>query len=359
METENIIIGGGLAGLLTAWYMEQKGLPYILLEAKAQLGGRILGIKDSQEEHYHDLGPTWIFPHQCNIQSLLDELTIPYFEQYIQGDALFQKQGDQNALRTAGAGGMEMYRVQGGMTTIVNTLSRKLKPSQVKTAHVVKYIIQTDEIWHINAAHNEAKVTFKAKNLILALPPRMITKHLTPENWASSSLIQALQHVPTWMAAQAKFVATYETPFWRELGLSGEVFSQQGPMQEMHDACAENKIVSALFGFIGVPATYRANYDESQIKQACINQLSQLYGKPAQSIKASYLKDWANDEFVASGNDINEPPNHPHFAIANHENELTQKNIYLAGSEFSQVDAGYLEGAVCAVAEVINKLTFN
>ncbi|XPF93838.1 NAD(P)-binding protein [Colwellia sp. RE-S-Sl-9] len=115
MKTSNIIIGGGLAGLLSARALERKGLPYILLEANAELGGRIIGVKDNNTEHHHDLGPTWIFPHQHNIQALLTELELSYFEQYTQGDALFQKQGNQGVTRTVGAGAMSMYRIQGGL----------------------------------------------------------------------------------------------------------------------------------------------------------------------------------------------------------------------------------------------------
>ena len=38
------------------------------------------------------------------------------------------------------------------------------------------------------------------------------------------------------MAAQGKFIATYPRAFWREKGLSGQAFSQVGPMIEMHNA---------------------------------------------------------------------------------------------------------------------------
>jgi monoamine oxidase len=356
MQSSNIIIGGGLSGLLTAWRLQQENLPYILLEAKAELGGRILGVQDQQSKHYYDLGPTWIFPHQHNIQNLLTELKLAYFDQYTQGDALFQKQNNAEVMQTAGAAAMTTYRVKGGMNALIDKIYRKLNPESIKTNHVVTQVVQKDGCWVITVQNKNTLINFTAKNLILALPPRMITQHLTPQHWASTSLQSAFTQVPTWMAAQAKYVATYASPFWRERALSGQAFSQQGPMQEMHDACADNSPPYALFGFIGIPAQYRAQYSEAKIKQACLNQLQQLYGERAKEVETSHLKDWATDVYVSTEQDCVESPNHPHFNLVEHANELKDKNIYLAGSEFSTEDAGYLEGAVCAVNQVISKL---
>ena len=365
MHINNIIIGGGLSGLLSAWYLQKQGIPYLLLEAKPKLGGRILGVKDTSTEHYHDLGPTWIFPHQFNIQQLLEELNIPYVEQYTRGDALFQKQGNQGIIRTEGAGAASMYRVIGGMTTIINVLYSKIDSRNIKTEHVVTNTTKVDDQWIITAQQNNETKSFHENNLILALPPRMIVEHLTPIYWASSELIEHFKKVPTWMAAQAKFISIYHSSFWREKGLSGQAFSQQGPMQEMHDACSidisetgeQVNLTNALFGFIGVPANHRQQYDESQIKEACLNQLNQLYENSEEELDSILYKDWATDEFVASARDINEPPKHPDFPMVQHMTELTQKNIFLAGSEFSRTDAGYLEGAVCAVNDVMTKIT--
>ncbi|MFS0906790.1 hypothetical protein AB3N02_27595 [Priestia aryabhattai] len=58
------------------------------------------------------------------------------------------------------------------------------------------------------------------------------------------------------MAGQAKAVAIYDRPFWRELGLSGFVSSWVGPLQEIHDASPDVGS-GALFGFLGIPARMR------------------------------------------------------------------------------------------------------
>ncbi|WP_068545920.1 flavin monoamine oxidase family protein [Thalassotalea crassostreae] len=369
MYVENLIIGGGISGLLCASQLEQIGLPYSLLEAKAELGGRIFGIEDKEtsqnqcqsqkKNHYHDLGPTWIFPHQRHIQQLLKQMNIPYFNQYTQGPALFEKQGEQGIFKTEGAGAMESYRVQGGMTQIIENLIQCLDAGKIKNQSVVTNATRRDGKWHITFMHHNKELNIETKNLILALPPRMITKHLNAQEWASKELFSALEQVPTWMAAQAKFIATYKHPFWREQGLSGQLFSQQGPMQEMHDASADDVPPYALFGFIGLPANYRAQFSDEQIEQACLAQLHKIYGEQATRTESTFLKDWATDGYSTSELDIKEPAQHPNFAIENHEKELRSKNLYLAGSEFSDIDAGYLEGAVCAVSKVIEQIKLN
>ena len=87
--------------------------------------------------------------------------------------------------------------------------------------------------------------------------------------------------------------------------------------------------------------------------------MQQLYGEQAKDTETTLIKDWAFDEYVTTEQDCSEAPNHPNFNILEHKNELKEKNIYLAASEFSADDAGYLEGAVCAVKQVIAKLITN
>lgn len=41
-ETKNLIIGAGLAGLTAAYELHKAGKPFLLLEARDRIGGRIL-----------------------------------------------------------------------------------------------------------------------------------------------------------------------------------------------------------------------------------------------------------------------------------------------------------------------------
>jgi monoamine oxidase len=356
-EAEVIIVGAGLAGLYAAKTLAENKVPFILLESNARMGGRILGSNNNKADNkQYDLGPTWIFPHQQKIQQLIHELDLKIFKQYIDGDALFQRSGSTTPERFSGAGAMELLRLQGGTYTLIDALLRPLNQQDLRTGHTIHSMIQQESIWQLTVNTDEGTDLFCAKHIVLALPPRMIAAHLTPENWASQELTHALNTCQTWMSAQAKFIASYDHPFWREQNLSGQAFSQIGPMLEMHDASIEEDSSYALFGFVGWPVSKRHQYSPESMKQRCIEQLVWFYGEEAQNFNDCEIKDWSLDDKVASNLDISEPSQHPSFPLQSFVQEQDVLNLYFAGSEFAKADPGYLEGAVDAVDYSLNRL---
>ncbi|WP_166425546.1 FAD-dependent oxidoreductase [Paraglaciecola sp. 20A4] len=406
-QTKVIIIGGGLAGLYTAMKFEALNIPYVLLEAKSQLGGRISSVPTAnvnrelsepadQFASSHDMGPTWIFPHQYKMQALAAELGVELFEQYTVGDVLFQAPNSTQPRQIAGAGAMQLFRVEGGMYQLINKLSAaiKLKNSKykkgfarsqhtIRLGHCVSNITQdeTSGQWtisgqnsskghrsHQNHSYDKQELkhqgelhrfVYRAEHLVLALPPRIIQRDLASNVWGSPLLNQRLTTVQTWMGAQAKFVATYPLAFWRDKGLSGQAFSQVGPMIEMHDASASDNSSYGLFGFIGISAKQRNQLTEGQLKRACLDQLAFFYGEDAYGATDCYIKDWAQDKYTTTEHDINEPSKHPEFNIHGLEVELKTRKLHLAGSEFSLQDAGYLEGALRAADQAIEDIINN
>ena len=164
----------------------------------------------------------------------------------------------------------------------------------------------------------------------------------------SEELTNDLHTQQTWMSGQAKFVATYSNPFWREKGLSGQAFSQVGPMIEIHDASSHPNSGFALFGFIGLQSDVRSQLSTEQLKAQCLDQLSVIFGPEALSAEITYLKDWAQDKWVATDQDIMESPKHASFSMFQHKKELESLKLHLAASEFAHMEAGYLEGALLA-----------
>ena len=351
-----LIIGGGLAGLYAATKLHQRNIAFLLVEAKAQLGGRIYSEGSlSASNTGFDLGPTWIFPHQPKIQSLAKSLNLTLYEQYNQGDVLYQAP-NQTAQQIPGAGDMQLFRLKHGMTTLINKLYKQLPAKSVLLNHSVTELTKTHKGWHLKINNNGQTVHYNAKTVITALPPRMITQHLTPELWASQRLINRLNTTPTWMAGQAKFVATFDHAFWRERNLSGQCFSRVGPMVEIHDASADNNKHAALFGFIGIPYSTRSKVTKTQLVEACISQLTYFYGEAAKSPTQCFIKDWAEDEFVANNDDKTQPSQHPDFHLGELTSELRDLNIHLVGSEFAKKEAGYLEGALNAVDDALSAI---
>jgi monoamine oxidase len=363
-EEPVVIVGGGLAGLYTAFQLEQLSIPYILFEAKERFGGRIYSEQPEpvdEELLFHDLGPTWIFPHHHKIQTLVTELGLNLFQQYIAGALVYQPNIHDKPQVIENGQGSLLHRVEGGMVKLIGALQAKLSKSSYRLNCQVDSLKKVDNKWNVRVKNNKnAEVdTYQTKHLILALPPRVIHQYLTPNYWASDGLIKALMSVPTWMANQAKCVVTYDEAFWREKGWSGQAFSRVGPMIEIHDASTKEHGGFALFGFLGLSHEQINSLSIDQLKILCINQLTLLFGDAAKSYTKCHIKCWGNDEFVATNRDRVEPPAHPYFELSEFESELLVLNLYLAGSEFSEYEAGYLEGAIIAADKAINSLKNN
>ncbi len=348
--TETIIVGGGLSGLFTAFNLQELNIPYLLLEAKSSFGGRIAGCKTSPGSDMSvDLGPTWFWPHQEMIKQLLTQLQIGWFEQYCKGAALYQKHSAAIPTRIRNsAGDITSCQVRGGLQQLTLALSEQLEQSNIKTEYAVTGVRKSGDKWLVKTVHRDEEQTFSANQLILAIPPRLIVKYLTPEQYMSEQLTNDLQAQQTWMSGQAKFIATYNRPFWRENGLAGQAFSQVGPMVEIHDASSNTESDFALFGFIGLPSDVRAQLSIDQLKSQCLKQLGAIFGSEALDAEISCLKDWAQDKWVATDLDVMEPPRHATFPMLQHKKELESLKLHLAASEFAQFEAGYLEGALLA-----------
>ncbi len=347
-STNTIIIGGGIAGLMAANKLHQQGNEFLLLEAKPELGGRILTVSADASRFKYDLGPTWFWPHQERVIRLLEDLGIAYESQYTQGAILYQLDRTSPVSRHPGGASMLSYKVVSGMKNIVDALYNRLDKTKVKCGHGAVDIDKQGTYWKICTQANGEKHQFNCKNLILAIPPRQITKHLNVGSVFSSQLIKDLNVQQTWMSAQAKFVAEYSSSFWREDGLAGQAFSRVGPLVEIHDASMDAKS-GALFGFVGIPASIRRTISEDELKTSCIKQLEKIFGEKAANPKTSYLKDWSQDSWVATTQDINETPRHAAFNMQQHSEELKRLHISLLGSEFATREPGYIEGALEAV----------
>jgi len=339
---KTVIIGGGLSGLSLAHHLHTAGRHFQVLEARGRLGGRIKGLQDAG--HTFDLGPSWYWPGQPRMAKLAADLDLTTYEQYAAGDLMFES-ANGDAQRGAGFSSMEgSWRIEGGMAAIIYQLSSQLPPSQVMLNAQVT-----------NIAQNEVSLAdgtkFHADNIVLACPPRVASNlTFTPDIDRA-----ALGEIPTWMGGQAKFVATYDTPFWRDSGLSGDAMSRCGPLAEIHDASPNDATLGALFGFVGVPINVRAGHHDALVS-AALDQLARLFGEQARTPRKAHLEDWAIQSETSSTADQQPLMAHPSYGLPSRLNGLWAGTLHFGATETAHDFGGYLEGALVRAETLANLL---
>lgn len=360
METEVLIVGGGLSGLALATLLQSQGIDFQLVEARDRFGGRILSEHVCAGGHSgdFDLGPAWFWPGQPRIARLIQELGLKYFEQYAQGDLVFETETGQ-VQRGYGFASMQgSYRLVGGLGQLIDGLESQIADkSRLSLRTRVTHI--EDKQSHIEAALRSAdgeERTIKASKLVLAIPPRVAAATIDFGDSLPESAMQQMDQIPTWMAGHAKVLAVYDEPFWRNKGLSGDASSRRGPMMEIHDASPEANGLFGLFGFVGVPAKTRLDLGEKLVPMA-VDQLVRLFGDKAAKPIEVFYRDWAFDIDTATALDQAPPMYHPAYGLPKGLSHLMNGRLLLGSTEVAEQFGGFLEGALESSETVFRKLT--
>jgi monoamine oxidase len=248
----------------------------------------------------------------------------------------------------------ESWRLEGGMWALPKALLAKLPADAIHTGQVVCRLERISGGVRVEVGKFEAKpdAVYETRRLILALPPRLAASTIlfTPE--LSPGLTQGMLKTPTWMAGQAKFAALYEEPFWRRDNFSGQAFSQVGPMSEIHDGSNHNGAPFGLVGFLGIAAAARS--DEETLGRAILDQLGQLFGAPARQPLTTFYQDWAREPFTATRFDQTPLLEHPLYRPPAGKNSFWDNSVCFAGTETSEHQGGYLEGALAAAVRAVD-----
>lgn len=366
MQVDIVIVGGGISGLHTAYELEKQGVDYVLLEARDRLGGRILSrnyISGSANEYNEnlaafDLGPSWFWPGQNHIETLVNELNLvdSVFTQESRGESVYE---DKLGNIQQGFYGISMqgaYRLQGGIGQIVSRLKQNISSDRVLSNAAVE-AIEFDgnqlltKVLQTESQTNPNRIT--SNKIVLALPPRSATQSIIFNPPLSNTRTNELNSYSTWMAGHAKILFVYETPFWLKNGLSGDAISQLGPIREIHDASSDSRGSKenrgyALFGFLGVPGSYRKG-KQAEISQAALDQLIRLYGEEAANPMGIVIQDWAQEAYTATEIDLTSNAGHATSSMSQFTEPLFDNRLIWSGTESAhhlEGHNGLLEGAL-------------
>ncbi|MEM6792692.1 MAG: FAD-dependent oxidoreductase [Acidobacteriota bacterium] len=347
------IVGGGLSGLHTAWELQRGAseVNFLLLEARERLGGRILTETEGREGAPgfggFDLGPAWFWPGQPRMLELIEDLglTGEVVDQFADGDELVERARGQVIRGRFGVSMGGSYRLRGGMGQLIGRLAARLPGRAIRLGCRVERVERGEG--HLALRVSDG-TSFRARRVVLALPPRVALERLELLPAPDAARRRALRAIPTWMASQGKFLALFKAPFWRDAGLSGDAVSMVGPLGEIHDVTPSEDSPGALFGFFALPPAARRVPGE-ELEQACRAQLQRLFGARSPRPERVFLKDWSGDPLTATAEDLAGPAAHSLLELQEVQEPGWSGRLVWSGSESAGVRErhnGYLEGAL-------------
>jgi monoamine oxidase len=147
------------------------------------------------------------------------------------------------------------------------------------------------------------------------------------------------------MGAAGKCVAVYDTPFWREQGLSGQVVSDEGPCHVTFDSSPPEGKPGVMLGFVeGDGARALAKLPPEERRAQVLECFARYFGDRARSPRLYTDKLWEQDEWARGCYGAFCPPG----LLTAHGAALRPAvgPLYWAGTETAQVWSGYIDGAL-------------
>lgn len=351
---ETAIIGGGLCGLALANSLQAEGREFMLFEARARLGGRILSAPVGDSELMADLGAAWYWPaSQPRITQLVKALDLASFSQWDSGKVLKQTDGlakpetmDIDAVH----GGAR--RLAGGMGRLVTALAERLPQAVLNLGHELTAVADRGAYVELRFRRGGQSVIVNARRVVLAIPPRLLDQRVRFEPGLDARVRQAMRDTPTWMAGQAKAVAAYGRPFWREEGLSGSAFAShsQAVLGETYDASDVSGEPGGLGGFLALSPMLRQQFREG-LPMLITSQLTQCFG-PTAALGEPLYQDWAEEPYTCSTLDRDLSSAHPAYGHTYLKLAHWQDKLYFGGTETAAYGGGYMEGALEAAGRI-------
>ncbi len=342
------IIGGGLCGLSTGYYLKNANIDITIIEARDRLGGRI-HTHYSEKEAPVELGATWLGKKHKHLVHLLSELHLGIYEQYMGKCAVY------DPISTSPPQVVQMpynpdptYRIKGGSSALINQLIAKLDQVSIhKNTKITEIKINGEKI----VAYTEGQ-TFEFDILVMTLPPKLFLDTIKIEPSLPAELVNIGSNTQTWMSESIKVALTYPHPFWKDHNPIGSIFSNTGLISEMYDHsnCEESKF--ALKGFINGGFAFSTLEER---KKRVIAQLTKYFGNQVENYTSYHETIWRDEVFTHSDYEGFILP-HQNNGHEIYQQEVFDGRLLIGGSETASQYPGYMDGAVESAKMMASKI---
>jgi len=193
-------------------------------------------------------------------------------------------------------------RVVGGLQQVPLRLAAELAPGDVRVNQPVRRIRWSSASLPDDAVSGEPvevttdALTVTARRVIVAVPPNLYNRIEYAPNLPRLRQ-QMQQHQSLGMVI--KVHASYETPFWREDGLSATAFSPFQVVHEAYDNSNHGETRGTLVGFVSdekADALFTLSAEER--KRRVLESLAAYFGPKALDPVVYFESDWAAEEWT-------------------------------------------------------------
>jgi monoamine oxidase len=248
-------------------------------------------------------------------------------------------------------GGAQESRFVGGSQRVSLELAKRLGRRVILDAPV-RRIEQHGALVRVVSDH----VTVTAKRAIVAAPPAVIP-YIDFDPILPGPRAQLLQRFP--MGSVLKCMAVYDTPFWREAGLTGQATSDTGPVKITFDNTPASGSPGILLGFIeGTEARIWTQKPAAERRAAVLGNFVSYFGEAAAHPTDYFDKSWAEEQWTRGCYVGYTPPG----VLLDYGTEIRKpfRRVHWAGTETATIWNGYMDGALRsgdrAAAEVLAAL---
>ncbi|PSS44121.1 flavin monoamine oxidase family protein [Arthrobacter woluwensis] len=187
-------------------------------------------------------------------------------------------------------------RVVGGMQQVSLLQAAELGDDVVLDSPVrtINYTEDGNGGYKVVAESDRAVVN--ARFVIMAVPPNLYSRvSFNPP----LPRRQHQMHQHQSLGLVIKVHAVYETPFWREKGLSGTCFGADSIVQEVYDNTNHEDTRGTLVGFVSdEKADAMFELSEEDRKAAILDAIAVYLGEEAKNPSVFYLSDWGSEEWT-------------------------------------------------------------